>query len=68
MDETQSYIADLEQVEKRYNELRECIKKNYCDTFELAWINVPLDMAIELLAKYAKPEWERVERERLQPK
>lgn len=66
--ETQSHIDYLEQVEARHNKLREHIAKQYCDTFGLAWLNVPLDMAVELLAKYAKPEWERKEAELMQAK
>lgn len=68
MDETQSHIFYLEIVENRYNELRQHIAKHYCDTFGLAWLNVPIDTAIELLAKYAKPTWELEESQLMQRK
>lgn len=53
----------LEDVESRYKTLREFIGQQYCEAFGLAWVNVPLEMAITLLVEYAKPEWERQEAE-----
>lgn len=49
--------AERDKFENRYNGLVELIKQQYIDTFVLCWLNVPIEMAVELLAKYAVEGW-----------
>lgn len=58
-------VQQINSQEDKLNQLELLIQQHYIDTFELAWLNVPIEVAVQLLAKYAAIGWKAEEAARL---